>query len=84
MFTFAALIGAAVTDGQQDVVLITYADQISGPGGAPLATLYNWLCDEHLDQLINTVHLLPFCPYSSDDGFAVIDYLQVEVTWVSY
>ena len=63
---------------ERDVVLITYADQISGPGGSPLATLYNWLCDEHLDQLINTVHLLPFCPYSSDDGFAVIDYLQVD------
>jgi sucrose phosphorylase len=27
--------------------------------------------------VVNGVHLLPFYPYSSDDGFSVIDYKQV-------
>jgi len=63
---------------QRDVVLITYANQVSGPDKSPLATLENWLREEQLDELISTVHLLPFCPYSSDDGFSVIDYLQVD------
>lgn len=31
----------------------------------------------YLQDTITGVHILPFCPYSSDDGFAVIDYLQV-------
>ena len=32
----------------------------------------------HLDELINTVHILPFYPYSSDDGFSVIDYRRID------
>ena len=66
---------------ERDVVLITYADQLR-PAEAgrpsPLATLRDWLKREKLDELLSTVHLLPFCPYSSDDGFSVIDYLQVD------
>ena len=76
----AELATGAAAWSEQDVVLITYADQIRGSGGTPLATLTDWLCDEQLNQLINTVHLLPFCPHSSDDGFSVIDYLQVDPT----
>jgi len=33
--------------------------------------------DKHLSRSINGVHILPFYPYSSDDGFSVIDYVQV-------
>lgn len=61
-----------------DVVLITYADLLRSPGRTPLATLADWLTGEGLDQLLSIVHLLPFCPYSSDDGFSVIDYLEVD------
>ena len=32
---------------------------------------------ENLNELINTIHLLPFFPFSSDDGFAVTDYYAV-------
>ncbi len=65
---------------ERDVVLITYADQIRSSKSyvSPLAALRDWLVDEKLEQLLSTVHLLPFCPYSSDDGFSVIDYLAVD------
>ncbi|MEM8866397.1 MAG: alpha-amylase family glycosyl hydrolase, partial [Planctomycetota bacterium] len=63
---------------EQDVVLITYADLLRSPDKTPLATLHGWLRREGLEEQINTVHLLPFCPYSSDDGFSVIDYLAVD------
>ncbi|MDN3653357.1 sugar phosphorylase [Thalassotalea ponticola] len=61
---------------QQDVFLITYADSIEDPPQAPLATLDDFL-DRYLADTISSVHILPFYPYSSDDGFAVIDYYQV-------
>lgn len=65
---------------ERDVVLITYADQLRSSTGeaSPLATLQQWLTDNQLEEVLNTVHLLPFCPFSSDDGFSVIDYLQVD------
>ncbi|MEM9187232.1 MAG: sugar phosphorylase, partial [Planctomycetota bacterium] len=66
---------------ERDVVLITYADQVrdeSAGDKPPLAVLGDWLTREGYDELISTVHLLPFCPYSSDDGFSVIDYLAVD------
>jgi glycosidase len=61
---------------QKDVMLITYGDQVREPGRPPLSTLGDFL-RAHLDQLVPDVHILPFYPFSSDDGFAVINYLQV-------
>lgn len=63
---------------ERDIVLITYADLLRSEEKSPLATLDGWLSGEGLDELLRCVHLLPFCPYSSDDGFSVIDYLQVD------
>jgi glycosidase len=63
---------------ERDVVLITYADQVRSPGKPPLATLREFLLDERWDELLTTVHLLPFYPYSSDDGFSVTDYRAVD------
>ena len=60
---------------QSDVVLITYADTI-GNEHTPLQTLKSFI-DEHFREAISTVHILPFYPFSSDDGFAVIDYSSV-------
>ncbi|MBS3045782.1 sugar phosphorylase [Enterobacter mori] len=61
---------------EKDVVLITYADQFSAAGenALPVFTrFYNkWLCHS-----FSHVHLLPFYPWSSDDGFSVIDYHEV-------
>lgn len=61
---------------ETDAVLITYGDGIKRPGEKPLVTLYAFLNDQLLD-VINIVHILPYFPFSSDDGFAVIDYRQV-------
>ncbi len=62
---------------ERDTVLITYADQIRSAGRTPLAVLRQFLHEVGLEGLITTTHLLPFFPYSSDDGFSVIDYRQV-------
>ena len=63
---------------EHDIVLITYADQVRSVSSTALATLTEWLQEESLDSLLSIVHLLPFFPYSSDDGFSVIDYLAVD------
>jgi sucrose phosphorylase len=61
---------------QRTALVITYADSIVAPGEKPLQTLKHWL-DQHSQGCLTGVHVLPFYPYSSDDGFAVIDYLRV-------
>lgn len=61
---------------EADVVLITYGDQIRHDGEHPLATQHQFL-KETIHPIVNSVHLLPFFPYSSDDGFSVIDYMAV-------
>lgn len=62
---------------EKDVILITYGDQVHRRGEAALRTLGTFL-DQRLHGIINSVHILPFYPYSSDDGFSVIDYLRVD------
>ncbi|MDO6445098.1 sugar phosphorylase [Colwellia sp. 1_MG-2023] len=61
---------------EKDVILITYGDSVIENGKAPLKTLKTFL-DDTISKTINSVHILPFFPYSSDDGFAVIDYSSV-------
>lgn len=61
---------------QEDVVLITYGDSIVQEGVEPLETLQLFL-KTYIKKAINNVHILPFFPYSSDDGFSVIDYTMV-------
>ncbi len=58
-------------------MLITYGDMIESPDEAPLATLKRFLHD-HLQGMVSGVHILPFFPYSSDDGFSVINYRKVD------
>lgn len=60
----------------RDTLLITYPDQVREPNVLPLRTLGDF-CAQHLAGLISTIHILPFYPYSSDDGFSVIDYRAV-------
>ncbi len=61
---------------QQDAIVITYSDSIKTPGEPPLRTLRDFMRQE-LSGFISSVHILPFFPWSSDDGFSVIDYLAV-------
>lgn len=62
---------------ERDIVLITYGDLIKREGWRPLEAL---ICVvEANDQFgINSIHLLPFFPYSSDRGFSIIDYEEVD------
>ncbi|NOQ45140.1 MAG: alpha-amylase [Desulfobulbaceae bacterium] len=62
---------------EKSCLLITYGDMITANGEAPLATLRRFLND-YLAGIITGVHVLPFFPYSSDDGFSVIDYRKVD------
>ncbi|WP_404361727.1 sugar phosphorylase [Marinobacter sp.] len=61
---------------QGDVFLITYPDSVLEEGEKPLVTLADFLGD-HLRDTVTGIHILPFFPFSSDDGFSVIDYLAV-------
>lgn len=66
---------------EKDAILITYGDSIekkqgSGVKEPPLKTLNTFL-QGSLKEAFNSVHILPFYPYSSDDGFAVINYTAV-------
>lgn len=61
---------------EQDTILITYGDSIVSDNKVPIATLHDFL-NSRLKDTISTVHILPCFPYSSDDGFSVIDYYKV-------
>lgn len=61
---------------ESDVILITYGDSVVRDDEHPLKTLRQFM-DKYFGDTINSVHILPFFPYSSDDGFAVIDYSSV-------
>jgi sucrose phosphorylase len=61
----------------KDVLLITYGDQIREAARLPLESLGGFL-ERRLSDVVSGVHILPFYPYSSDDGFSVIDYFAVD------
>jgi len=61
---------------EKDVWVISYGNSIETEGEAALKTLHTFL-NQYLRDSISGLHILPFFPFSSDDGFAVIDYLQV-------
>ena len=62
---------------EQDSILITYGDQLSSPGEKPLRTLSTF-CKKSLEGVVGGIHILPFYPWTSDDGFSVVDYRQVD------
>ncbi len=61
---------------EKDLLLITYGDQIQSAEYTPLQTLHRFL-RQRLLPVFSGVHLLPFYPSSSDEGFSVTDYRQV-------
>ena len=61
---------------QRDNLLITYGDMVTREGEAPLATLKGFL-DKRVGDAFSSVHLLPVFPYSSDEGFSVVDYRTI-------
>lgn len=61
---------------QRDALLITYGDQVREDGVSPLQTLASF-CSERLRGVVSGIHILPFYPYTSDDGFSVTDFYAV-------
>jgi sucrose phosphorylase len=81
---------------QKDALLISYGDMIAPDataapkpgavpqaGGSALSRLSGFM-EAYLSGLFSYLHILPFYPYSSDDGFSVMDYRAVDTalgTW---
>ena len=61
---------------ETDVALITYGDSIQSAEQKPLQVLHHFL-NQRIGTTISWVHILPFHPWTSDDGFAVLDYSSV-------
>lgn len=74
---YKALINHESKWDENDVVLITYGDSIKTENEIPLRTLKSFL-NKNLKEQLSVVHILPFFPYSSDDGFSVIDFRMVD------
>mgnify|MGYP000374462795 FL=1 len=61
---------------ETDAIVITYGNSISDEEHEPLNVLHHFLTC-YLQGTLNTVHVLPYFPFTSDDGFAVTDYREV-------
>ncbi|MAZ18114.1 MAG: alpha-amylase [Ahrensia sp.] len=61
---------------QKDSVVIAYGNAVMDGQHKPLDLLYDFL-RRYLSDAITGVHILPFFPFTSDDGFAVTDYESV-------
>ncbi|UYF98730.1 sugar phosphorylase [Halomonas sp. GD1P12] len=61
---------------EKDQWVISYGDSIVQGDTAPLTVLSDFL-RARLGDCISGVHVLPFFPWSSDDGFSVIHYREV-------
>ncbi len=57
-------------------MLICYGDSITKSDEMPLETLHTFL-QSRCENLIRGVHILPYFPYTSDDGFSISDYMTV-------
>ena len=68
---------AESTLSEQDSILITYGDQVRSAELPHLRSLAKF-CDKYLRGNINCIHILPFFPWSSDDGFSIKDYRMVD------
>ncbi|GGW33474.1 sugar phosphorylase [Vreelandella hamiltonii] len=68
--------GIAPAWSEKDQWVISYGDSIVADGTPPLGVLNHFL-QRHLGETISGVHVLPFFPWSSDDGFSVIHYREV-------
>ena len=68
--------GKATPWSQEDSFLITYGDSLVSDDKKPLKNMLAFLTG-HLQNTVSGVHILPFFPFTSDDGFAVSDYENV-------
>ncbi|MEW6304105.1 MAG: sugar phosphorylase [Verrucomicrobiota bacterium] len=73
----AAPRGETLPLSEREALLIAYGDQLREPGEPPLRTLARF-CERRLRGVVSGVHLLPFYPYTSDDGFSVTDHFRID------
>ena len=73
--THGAAHGGELTE--HDSILITYGDQVQSPNKKHLQTLSEF-CRQYLVNVVSGIHILPFYPWTSDDGFSVVDYRKVD------
>lgn len=73
----ATLAAPIAHEPRNDSMLVSYGDSVCSEDQAPLETLHQFI-GKYLGDACGRVHLLPFFPSSSDDGFAVIDYRMVD------
>ncbi|PRX09349.1 UNVERIFIED_ORG: sucrose phosphorylase [Martelella mediterranea] len=57
--------------------VITYGNSIIDGEHKPLSLLQDFVT-ENLKGVIKGVHILPYFPYTSDDGFAITDYRAID------
>ncbi|WP_394690663.1 sugar phosphorylase [Hoeflea sp.] len=62
---------------EKDSYVITYGNSLINGEHKPLDLLYDFL-DTRLRDVATGVHILPYFPYTSDDGFAITDYYAVD------
>jgi len=62
---------------EEDAILITYGNSIQDGVHKPLDLLLDFYL-EQLQGALNSIHILPYFPYTSDDGFAVTDFTKVD------
>ncbi len=62
---------------ENDIVLITYANSLYKKGESPLQALHGF-AGKFFKDVFSDIHFLPFFPFSSDDGFSIIDYHAVD------
>lgn len=61
---------------ENDVLLITYGDSLISDDKKPLIVLRDFLKDSKMNSF-SAVHILPMYPFTSDDGFSVVDYKEI-------
>jgi glucosylglycerate phosphorylase len=63
---------------EKDMIVITYGDCVRSDTERPISALASFFRDYGLEGTISSIHFLPFYPYTSDDGFSVVDYKKVD------
>ena len=69
---------------QSDCLLISYADQIEGHAEQTSLGALKSFYEAELTECFSGVHLLPFYPYTSDGGFSVSSYTEVDSSYGSW
>ena len=64
---------------ENDSYVITYGNSFINHENKPLDLLHDFL-ENNLKGVVSGVHILPYFPFTSDDGFAVTDYYKVNST----